>query len=103
MIDAREGVRERNSAGPRLLGLHFLTDSGQIVITTVADLDVYEAETLRILNQPSDILIVRMGEDLHGVHADLVLPPALSPEDAAAAVCRKLREEDLVEGEGAGA
>ena len=81
---------------------HFLTDSGQIVLTTVADLDVYEAETLRILNQPNDILIVRMGEDLHGVQADLVLPPELSPEDAAAAVCRRLRAEDRTEDEGEG-
>jgi bifunctional enzyme CysN/CysC len=82
---------------------HFLTDSGQIVITTVADLDGYEAETLRILNQPNDMLIVRAGDDRHGVQADLVLPPELSPEAAAAAVCRRLRAEDQSESEEADA
>ncbi len=70
---------------------HFLTDSGQIVLTTVADIDGYEAETLRILNQPNEMLVIRVGVDRHGVRADLVLPPGLSPEEAAAAVCRKLR------------
>ena len=73
---------------------HFLTDSGQIVLTTVADIDGYEAETLRILNQPNPILVIRAGEDRHGVEADLVLPPDLSPEQAAAAVCRRLRQHD---------
>ena len=73
---------------------HFLTDSGQIVLTTVADIDGYEAETLRILNQPNPMLVIRAGEDRHGVEADLVLPPDLSPEQAAAAVCRRLRQHD---------
>ncbi len=71
---------------------HFLTDSGQIVLTTVADIDGYEAETLRILNQPNPMLVIRVGGDRHGVEADLALPPDLSPEQAAAAVCRRLRE-----------
>ena len=71
---------------------HFLTDSGQIVLTTVADIDGYEAETLRILNQPNPMLVIRVGGDRHGVKADLALPPDLSPEQAAAAVCRRLRE-----------
>ena len=71
---------------------HFLTDSGQIVLTTVADIDGYEAETLRILNQPNPMLVIRVGGDRHGVKADLALAPDLSPEQAAAAVCRRLRE-----------
>ena len=75
---------------------HILTDAGQIVITTVADLDLHEAETLRILNQPNDMLVIRMGADLHGVNADLVLPPRLTPEAAVTAVCRMLREREVV-------
>ena len=73
---------------------HFLTDSGQIVLTTVADIDGYEAETLRILNQPNEMLVISVGADRHGVHADLALPPDLSPEESAAAVCRRLRAHD---------
>ena len=73
---------------------HFLTDSGQIVLTTVADIDGYEAETLRILNQPNEMLVISVGADRHGVRADLALPPDLSPEEAAAAVCRRLRAHD---------
>lgn len=38
------------------------TDSGQIFITSVFNLDDYEAEKLKLLNQPNEILIVNMGE-----------------------------------------
>ena len=75
---------------------HILTDAGQIVITTVADLDLHEAETLRILNQPNDMLVIRMGADLHGVNSDLVLPPKLTSQAAVTAVCRMLREREVV-------
>ena len=71
----------------------------RVVITTVTDLDDYEGETLRILNQPNKTLIVRVGEDLHGVEADLVLPQELSPEEAVVAVCKGLRREIKNEGE----
>ena len=72
---------------------HFLTDSGQIVITTVADLDGYEGETLRILNQPNDTLIVCVGGDRHGVQADLILSQEQSPEEVVTAVSDFLRAE----------
>ena len=38
------------------------TDSGQIFIASVFNLDDYEAKKLKLLNQPNDILIVNIGE-----------------------------------------
>jgi bifunctional enzyme CysN/CysC len=75
---------------------HILCDAGQIVITTVADLDTYEAETMRILGQPHDMLVIRIGADRHGVNADLALPPKTPSAEAVAAVCRLLREREVL-------
>ena len=75
---------------------HILCDAGQIVITTVADLDTYEAETLRILGQPHDMLVIRIGADRHAVNADLALPPKTPSAEAVAAVCRLLREREVL-------
>jgi len=75
---------------------HILCDAGQIVITTVVDLDSYEAETLRILGRPHDLLVVRVGADRHGVNADLALPPATPAAQAVAAVRRLLREREVL-------
>ena len=38
-----------------------LTDSGQIFITSAPNLDDYDIETLRVLNSPSEILVVTVG------------------------------------------
>ena len=75
---------------------HILCDAGQIVITTVVDLDPYEAETLRILGQPHDLLVIRVGSDRHGVNADLALPPSAPAAQAVAAVGRLLREREVL-------
>lgn len=88
-------VGETREESIRQLGevSHFLTDAGQIVITVVTDLDVYEAEILRILNLPKEILIVCIGIDRHGLDADLVLSAKTEPALAVAAVCRTLCAE----------
>ena len=75
---------------------HILGDAGQIVITTVTDLDAAEAEILRILNEPNDLLVIRVGADHHAVNADLVLAPDTSSEQAIAEACRLLREREVV-------
>ena len=38
------------------------TDAGQIFITSIFNLDDYEADKLKLLNQPHDIIIVNIGE-----------------------------------------
>ncbi len=75
---------------------HILGDAGQIVITTVTDLDAAEAEILRILNEPNDMLVIRVGADQHAVNADLVLAPGTPPEQAVAEAHRLLREREVV-------
>ncbi len=75
---------------------HILGDAGQIVITTVTDLDAAEAEILRILTEPNDMLVIRVGADHHAVNADLVLAPETPPQQAVAEACRLLREREVV-------
>ena len=62
---------------------HLFTDAGLIVITTIADLDDFELETLDTLNQPGELVVVNVGEvQLSRRKPDLVLdkvdPDALS-------------------------
>ena len=75
---------------------HILGDAGQIVLTTVTDLDPAEAEILRILNEPNDMLVIRVGTDHHAVNADLVLAPDTPPDKAVAEAFRLLREREVV-------
>ena len=75
---------------------HILGDAGQIVITTVTDLDPADAEILRILNEPNDMLVIRVGADQHAVNADLVLAPNTPPDKAVAEAFRLLREREVV-------
>jgi bifunctional enzyme CysN/CysC len=62
---------------------HLFTDAGLIVVTTIADLDDFELQTLDTLNQPGELVVVNVGEvQLSRRKPDLVLdtvdPHALS-------------------------
>ena len=51
-----------------------ITDSGQIFITTVSDLDDYDLEKLKVLNAPNKVIVVNVGENLFNrFKPDLVL------------------------------
>jgi bifunctional enzyme CysN/CysC len=53
---------------------HLFTDAGLIVITSIADLDDFELETLDVLNQPGELVVVNIGEvQLSRRRPDLVL------------------------------
>jgi bifunctional enzyme CysN/CysC len=53
---------------------HLFTDAGLIVITTIADLDDFELETLDTLNQPGELVVVSVAEvQLSRRKPDLVL------------------------------
>ena len=74
-----------------------LTDSGQIFITTITDVDVHDIERLKALNAPNEILIIVVGAaDYQDVHSHVVIPDG---EDAASAVnrvCAYLREQEII-------
>jgi bifunctional enzyme CysN/CysC len=66
---------------------HLFTDAGLIVVTTIADLDDFELQTLDTLNQPGELVVVNVGEvQLSRRPPDLVLdqadPHALSALEA---------------------
>ncbi|MFZ5987749.1 MAG: GTP-binding protein [Bacillota bacterium] len=69
------------------------TDSGQIFITSIFNLDDYEAGKLKLLNQPNDILVVNVGE----TPFDSFKPDASIKIDGAVdEVCDLLKKHDII-------
>lgn len=69
------------------------TDSGQIFITSIFNLDDYEAEKLKLLNQPSEILIVNTGESpFNSFKPDA----SIHTEGAVDAVCDLLKKQEII-------
>lgn len=53
---------------------HIMTDSGLILITSITDIDEYEIDMLKSLNQPNKTLVVKVGEgSFSDSKADLTL------------------------------
>lgn len=71
------------------------TDSGQIFITSVFNLDDYEAGKLKMLNQPNEILIVNIGESpFNRFQSDASI---YTDVDAAVdTVCDLLKKQDII-------
>lgn len=69
------------------------TDSGQIFITSVFNLDDYEAEKLKLLNQPNDILIINIGDTPFNTFQ----PGASIGNDGAVnEVCALLKKQEVI-------
>jgi bifunctional enzyme CysN/CysC len=69
------------------------TDSGQIFITSIFNLDDFEAEKLKLLNQPSDILIINVDESsFNSFKPDA----SISSEGAVNSVCDLLKRQDII-------
>lgn len=69
------------------------TDAGQIFITSVFNLDDYEAGKLTLLNQPHEILIINIGElPFHTFRPDASIPA----EGAVDAVCNLLKQQEIL-------
>jgi bifunctional enzyme CysN/CysC len=74
-----------------------MTDSGQIFITSLADIDDYDIRTLRLLNTPQEIVVIHVGDN-----PLLNDPPALAVTEGAdiapglTAVCDYLRQQKVL-------
>ena len=99
-LDADLGYHVDN-AGERLRRIgelaRILTDAGLIFITTIDDADDYDIEILKQLNEPSDILVVNMGENSFSrYHPDLQIPAGGSVADAVQEVAGMLKTKEII-------
>lgn len=69
------------------------TDSGQIFITSIFNLDDYEADKLKLLNQPNEILIINVGESpFYSFKPD----SNISENGAVESICGLLKKQDII-------
>jgi len=74
-----------------------LTDSGQIVITTVTDVDAYDIERLEALNAPHEILVVAVGAQAYeNVQAHIKVPVGEELSVSVERICNYLREQEII-------
>ena len=99
-LDADLGYRADN-AGERLRRIgelsRILTDAGLIFITTIDDADDFDIETLKQLNEPSDILVVNLGENnFSRYNPDLQLLAGINVDDAVKEVTDMLKTKEII-------
>ncbi len=74
-----------------------LTDSGQIFITTISDVDRDDFERLKTLNAPNEILFIVVGAaDYQDVHAHIQISDGEDVPSAVDRVCAYLREQEII-------
>ena len=63
--DLSEGMRDREEHIRRLGELaHVFSKAGLILISTISDLDDAEAEALKVINSPFDVVMINVGDSL---------------------------------------
>jgi bifunctional enzyme CysN/CysC len=73
------------------------TDAGQIFITSVFNLDDYEAEKLKLLNQPNEIIIINTGESsFDSFKPDANINVDGTVDLAVDKVCDLLKQQDII-------
>jgi len=76
---------------------HIMTDSGQIFITTISNTDEYDIEKLKLLNEPHDILIIKVGdENQNNFDANLTIESDADTEDAVNQVYTLLIQKEII-------
>jgi len=74
-----------------------LTDSGQIFITTLSDIDDYDIETLKILNSPHEIIVVNIGSNGFALfEVDVNIDAGEDEESAVEVVYNLLKKEHII-------
>lgn len=74
-----------------------MTDAGQIFITAIDDADDRDIETLKLLNEPNEILVVGVGEnDFFSTTPDLQLDIVDDPLDAVARIADLLMSKEII-------
>ena len=99
-LDADLGFNADN-AGERLRRIgelaRIITDAGLIFITTIDDADDYDIETLRQLNEPSEILVINLGENSFSrYHPDLLIPSGGTVAEAVKKVADLLKTKEII-------
>lgn len=77
--------------------IYKFTDAGQIFITSVFNLDDYEAEKLKLLNQPNVIIIINVGESpFDGFKPEVNIGLDRSLEYAVDSICDLLKQQEII-------
>ena len=92
---SEEGVRAvcwRPSAGMTVMRVsevaRILTDAGQLLITTIGQLNGFDIEKLRTSCEPCELMLIHFGENRFGAHsADLHFSQNEEAEKSASAIC----------------
>ncbi len=95
--DVKNGGEDRDEQLRRLGELaHIFTDAGQIFITHIPDLDNYEIEILRALNQPNEIIVFSLGKEQFEDCPVAIRVTAEKPEDALPKIIDVLRRSEVL-------
>ena len=74
-----------------------LTDSGQIFVTTMPDLDDYDIGNLKKLISPYEAFVVNVGtSSFQEFKSDLNISKADDPREAINRVCKLLKEKEII-------
>ena len=74
-----------------------ITDSGQIFITTIDDVDDFDIEKLKLLNKPNEILVINVGDsNLNKFPVDLALDAYEKNEIAVEKIFQLLRKKEII-------
>jgi bifunctional enzyme CysN/CysC len=96
--DVLDPFEQRDERVRRLGELaRILTDSGQIFITSIADIDVYDLERLGALNAPHELLVVVVGSTEYvGVRAHVRVSSGEPLQRSVQRVCAYLKEQEII-------
>ena len=75
---------------------HIMSDAGLIVISTVKNIESYEIETLKVLTEPNEMIVIKVGKNKDEIHSDLNLADDISEDSAVLAIQRLLREREVL-------